>query len=93
MQKAFLDEILIEQTLQDLISQGADFLPVDAEDFRESQSVVERFLEKYNSYVQNQERILQKLQSKLSASQQSLIQTHLARIQQQRASLLGGLTP
>ncbi len=88
MQKAFLDEVLIERTLQDLISQSSDLLPVDQRDFQESQAVIDRFTKRYQSYLQRQEQMLKRIASVLSADQQAVVQTHLSRMQKQNLLLL-----
>lgn len=88
MQKTFLDEVLIERTLQDLISQSSDLLPVDQRDFQESQAVIDQFTKRYQSYLQRQERILKNVATALSPDQQTVVQTHLSRMQKQNLLLL-----
>ncbi len=92
MKKEFMDEILIEKTLQDLISQAPNFLPVDRQDFLDSQEVIERFKKKYNTYFKRQENELNGLFVLLSQEQQALIQAHVVRMHQQLSQLLA-LTP
>jgi hypothetical protein len=88
MQKEFLDEVLIETTLQELISQAKDLLPVDELDFEESQRVVERFKEEYNSYFERQQQVFADLQPQLSSERQDLLQKHIERLEKQRTALL-----
>lgn len=88
MQKTFLDEILIERTLQDLISQSSDLLPVDQRDFLESQDVIDRFAERYDSYLQRQQRELKEVAATLKADEQAIVQAHLLRMQTQNLLLL-----
>jgi hypothetical protein len=89
MQKTFLDEVLIERTLQNLISQSSDLLPVDQRDFQESQAVIDRFTKRYQSYLERQHRELTNTMATLSDDQRILVQAHLGLMREQNLSLLG----
>lgn len=88
MQKAYLDEVVIEKTIQDLASQAQTLLAVSAQDFQESQDVIDRFFQKYRSYFFRHQQDLKNLLPTLTDEQQQAVLTHLNRMDEQGAALL-----
>ncbi|MBY0386160.1 hypothetical protein K2X05_13460 [bacterium] len=87
IQQEFVDEIVIEQTLQDLASQAKELLPVDNRDFQDSMDVVDRYNDKYRFYLMEQQQRFSQLSAELDQDRRGAIELHLRRLQQLETNL------
>ncbi len=88
LQKAYVDEILIELTLIDLTSQAFDLLPVSYEDLEDSERHIQDYFEEYlDAYHQFVSELQTLLNASASPEQQALIGLHLKRLEQDKDNL------
>lgn len=87
IQQEFIDEIVIEQTLLDLVSQAEDLLPVDNRDIQDSMDIVDRYNDKYRLYLMEQQQRFLQLSADLDVDRRRSVELHLRRFQQQQSNL------
>lgn len=87
IQKAFVDEILIEATLSDLTTQAFDLLPVSLDDLADSVAHMAFYKHQYNDYYQTSVEEIQAALGHLSSEQQDIVGLHLKRLEQNKTNL------
>jgi hypothetical protein len=87
LQKAFVDEVLIELTLIDITSQAFDLLPVSYEDLEDAERHIQNHFEEYLVFYDRFVSDLQTLAASASLEQQALIELHLKSLEKDKDNL------
>jgi hypothetical protein len=87
IQQEFVDEIVIEQTLLDLVAQAKELLPVDNRDIQDSMDIVDRYEDKYRFYLMEQQHRFTQLIFNLDKNRRATVELHLRRLQQHHNNL------